>query len=78
MAIGWLGKDPDAPFTFSLGERVAWQNHDGTPDQQLSGRIESGVCEYEPGHGSYNTQYVVLMDNGLRFGAGELDIVKIP
>ena len=74
--IAYLGHgDIEAPFTFSEGDRMAWKGYDGIPDLRLSGQIESGVCEY--GGGWYKATYIVRMENGLRFGGGELDLVKL-
>jgi len=65
-----------APFRFRRGDRVAWKRLDGTPDPDYVGIIVDGLCEYLPSGGAFRDRYVVERGDGLRFGAGHLDLVK--
>ena len=67
----------DAPFRFSKGDRGAWKRWDGTADGEFSGTVVDGICEYLPGGGAYRDSYVVERQDGLRFGAGHFDLVKV-
>jgi hypothetical protein len=67
----------EAPFRFKKGDRVAWKRSDGSPDQEFSGIVVDGLCEYVPGGGAYRDSYVVERSDGLHFGAGHFDLVPI-
>jgi len=69
--------DPEAPFVFRRGTRVAWKRRDGTPDHKFIGEIVDGVCEFEVGDGWYNAVYVVKREDGTLFAAGETDLIPV-
>jgi hypothetical protein len=70
--------DPNAPFAFRRGNRVAWKRSDGTPDHEFIGEIVDGICEFEKdGAGSYRAAYVVKREDGTFFAGGELDLVPV-
>lgn len=77
VRVARLG-DPDAPFRLKKGDRVAWKRWDGTPDSEFSGVIVDGICEYVSGGGAYRDRYVVERKDGVYFGAGDLDLIRVP
>ena len=68
---------PDAPFTLRMGDRVAWKRWGGSPDPEYSGIVVDGLCEYLAGGGAYKDRYVVRCDDGMFFGGGDLDLIKL-
>jgi hypothetical protein len=72
--------DPEAaaaPFRFRRGERVAWKRWDGSADPAFSGVVIEGICEYVPGGGAYRDRYVIRRSDGVLFGAGHLDLIRL-
>lgn len=68
----------DAPFKFKKGDRVAWKRWDGSPDEDMSGVVVDGHCEYVPGGGAYRDRYIVQrFKDGFHFAADELDLVRL-
>ncbi len=70
--------DPDAPFAFKRGERVAWVRFDGSPDLDFSGLVVDGVCEYLPAVGIYTAAYLMKRDDGSYFSADQRNLMRIP
>jgi hypothetical protein len=77
--VGRLCDDPEAPFRFRLGDRVAWKRHDGTPDREVQGTIADGTCIYAMDDSTYQPPiYVVKCDNGQEFSAAEMTLMLVP
>lgn len=70
---------PDAPFIFKIGDRVAWKRWDGSPDEDMSGVVIGGHCEYVSGGWAYRSRYIVQrFKDGFYFAADDLDVVRLP
>jgi hypothetical protein len=79
IRIGRLGDDPEAPFRFRTGDRVAWKCHDGTADEDVQGTITDGTCIYTAGGGPHQPPiYVVKRDDGQEFSAAEMTLMVVP
>lgn len=76
--IARLGDDPEAPFRFRLGDRVAWKRDDGTADAEARGIIADGTCIYSVDGGPYQPPiYVVRWNNGQVFSAAEMTLMLV-
>ena len=76
--IARLGQDPNAPFPFPKGTRVARINPDGTLDEEYRGEIIDGTCEYEEsGSGWRDVLYVVKRADGRVFRARDFSLSRI-
>ncbi|HSB81360.1 MAG TPA: hypothetical protein VLM91_21485 [Candidatus Methylomirabilis sp.] len=69
--------DPDAPFGFKRGDRVAWIRFDGSLDPDFAGQIVDGICEYLPADGIHTSAYLVRRSDGSYFVADQRNLMRI-
>lgn len=67
--------DPDAPFRFQKGDRVAWTRFDGSPDSRHAGVVVDAICAFQPG--TYRGVYLVQRNDGSYFGADAGCLVRL-
>lgn len=72
-----LSENPDAPFVFRIGERVAWRRADGSVHPEFRGAVVEGKGTFEIPGGARSACYWVERADGRVFGARELDLVRI-
>jgi hypothetical protein len=76
--VGRLGTDPQAPFRFRRGDKVAWKRPDGTADTEVQGRITDGTCIFTVSGGVRQPPiYVVMCENGQKITAAETTLVLV-
>ena len=78
MRVARLGDDPEAPFRFRVGDKVAWKRRDGMADEEVQGTIVDGTCIYTADGGSRQPPiYVVACRDGEKFTAAEMTLMLV-
>lgn len=72
-----LGEDPNAPFRFEIGDRVARLTERGTPSEEFRGFIVARRCEGDPTGGVVKEIYKVRRHDGLPFDGEGFRLVRV-
>jgi hypothetical protein len=62
---------------FTIGDKVAWREADGSGHPEFRGTVVDGEVTFTPGRGTDSASYWVKRGDGRIFGARELDLVLL-
>jgi hypothetical protein len=72
-----LAEAPDIPAMFTIGDKVAWRQADGSGHAEFRGTVIDGEVTFTPARGTRSASYWVKRGDGRIFAARELDLVLL-